>query len=185
MEVPDDWDLIPCLTIQDPPTSLRRSTAPLLVKILHALLNAVITCLSYPVWITVAMVRATLSASNEPVDALKVQSVDWAKKWLGTDETHGSRYSPQNVCAPRVLIGLHRDASPDMTRPWKVLGHAGEALWTLRQHLKNMPVSSNHRIEDIYYEVIGHVCVEEVRHGVYENTPGLLPPKGKLKSLMP
>ena len=48
-------------------------------------------------------------------------------------------------------------------------------MWSFRKNLESVPTSLVHHLEDLHDEVIGHLLVKEVAHGIHKDHTRLTP----------
>ncbi len=147
--------------------------------------EAAVARIPYPFRIAGPKSGPTLAACNQPVNAFKVELVHGTEERLGADESDGSGNTPQEVSAPSVLVRFDGDAHPNMRRPRQTVGHSGKALRSLGEDLIDVPIGPLHRDEYVPNELVGHLSMEQVGHGVDEDAARLLPAHGKLEARLP
>jgi hypothetical protein len=74
-----------------------------------------------------------------------------------------------------VARRLDTHAHPDVDWPWKAYSHLGQAVGPLRENLESVPVCGDHGVKNLGNEPFRNVLVEQVTHGVHEDSPGLTP----------
>lgn len=126
-------------------------------------------------------VRTTFATYDDPMDASEVEGAEVFEEGFAGEETDGGGDIAEAVDAR--LIGRGFDSYP---QPY-IFGHRarGEvflhALCSFCKYLKSMLRCGADGLHDAIDEFEGHIGVEDVAHGAYEDRAALLPSLGCVK----
>src|SRR5713226_6384648 len=109
------------------------------------------------------------------MDSGQIQVVERPKQRFERQKSQVGRNLAEFVRSPCHIHILDAHTLPYVGSPRERRSKSGETRRPLRENLKCMPASSDHRIEDLSDEADRHLFVIQIAHRVYEY-PSRLPP---------
>src|SRR5439155_7624765 len=113
----------------------------------------------------------------------------WCNQRLDRKETDIRRRSLQVCDSPFIFLILNGDTKPHVQRPICaceiLIRPFFEPFSSLREHLKRVMLRSVHRVEYTANEIVRYVFVEQIRHGIHENSTRFFPMKWEFDSFRP
>lgn len=126
------WQFVPSPSVEFPPTSLRRPSAPLLKEECHILDATPIAKLGHPFTLDRPGTRSALTTGNDPVDVGKIEFRNRPQHGLNGKKPNSGGHLTKVISPKDVAIALDADTHPKVRRPIKSWCNSGEALGTLR-----------------------------------------------------
>jgi hypothetical protein len=111
------------------------------------------------------------------MDIAEIHLWKGSEEWFNREKSDVSIDPSKVIYATQVLVALHADTHPNVWGPPNQGGKLRQSIRSLGEYLEPMPVSLSHDPEHPLNELNGHVLVEEITHGVDEDSLGLLPTK--------
>ena len=173
--------LVPCLRIEQTTGFLLVDAAPLLKEERDTNGDALVTNWPNPFGLHGPCARPRLTAHNHPVDIRQVQGLHWADERFHGKKTDSCRHGAQ-IGNPAHAFGiLDSHPHPEVVGPMKFGGESGQAVCALGEDLVNVMRCFCDNAKHLLDEGIGHILVEEVAHGVDEDSLWLPPFQRKIQ----
>ncbi len=119
--------------------------------------------------------RPRLSSHDHPIDAAEINPPQRTQQRLDPEKLHVCRCAPKVVNAENVVSVFHTDAHKDVRPPFERRTQLQQPLRPLCKQLVLVPASAPHHVKYPFDVADGHLFVEEITRGIYEDSAWALP----------
>jgi len=105
---------------------------------------------------------SALAPTDNPIDTLKVEFVDWSKKRLRANEPNRGWDLPQGVGSRGNIHVFDGRPNPYVVGPGQTVGQSQGALRSLAEYLELMPMCAIHHVEDALNQGEREMSVENI-----------------------